>query len=737
MLSFTKSLVDATLLKTFQEVLFPAELNKSSAESTTGSSVGSLISTILVRRGAKSIEDIFFFKECDTRFLHSPFLFSDMDCAVSRICDALEEKSKILIFGDSDTDGLMATTILFRYLESRGGDVTARVPKKNEPYGLTVDAVDDFYKETGGDSGGERLIITVDNGITSFDAIERANTLGLDVIVTDHHNQKGTLPNALVIIDPAVEASTYPFGGISGAQVAYKLVTALRFSSSALYGHDICFLDIHKEVKNEKSIKFTVECLKSNNLIAKKRISLPMTTKKERLAALDKLSNFLSGCEIFVWDTTRVAQDLEDCFGKAVEFSLFDAKKEIIKTFPKLRDMDLIDLIPLSKLARYATNSTRLDAFFNIFITYAHHELYKGEEKRRNDEDLQLAALAAIADVMPLNNENRVFCKKLLTAINKRTAASAIMEIAGQNNALPPGKTLTARDVAFGVTPPINATGKMGEGDLVLSFFLETDRTKLSTYAQKILSVYTERKKLVENGFLFILPEAKKSVEKFKSASAVLSTELNTAVIGLIAGKLCEQLGVPSFVMAAPPQEDKVIGSVRTSGEIVATDFLSQFGEGFFLDYGGHDKAAGFTLDKARLDDFWDKFYKITKNITPKAKDTPIFIDAQLPLAFINERLLNVVDAFEPYGEGNPPLVFYSEGVSVRSLSVIGKSEKKHLKLILETGSIALNALFWGRGDLFSTLTGAKTVNILYSVERNYFNGSDRMQLILKGIERG
>ena len=174
-------------------------------------------------------ENILYYLENDLRFQHAPFAFSGMEDAVERIMQAKEEGEKVLIFGDSDVDGVTSTAILYEQLVRMGLDVSWRLPLEDDGYGLSIAAIDDFAAQEGS------LIITVDCGISNNQEISHANELGIDVIVTDHHNPPEELPEAIIIIDPKIEETNYPFDGISGAAVAYKLVSALRFADSVCF----------------------------------------------------------------------------------------------------------------------------------------------------------------------------------------------------------------------------------------------------------------------------------------------------------------------------------------------------------------------------------------------------------------------------------------------------------------------------------------------------------------------
>ena len=167
-----------------------------------------LSASIMARRGIIEGKNVLYFKETDLRFLHNPFLFANMEDAVDRILCAKEEGEKVLVFGDSDVDGVTSTAILYNFLREQGFDVQWRLPLGDDAYGLSVQAVDDFAKQYGS------LIITVDCGISNVQEIAHANELGIDVIVTDHHNMPETLPAAYTIIDPKLPDSGYPFPDI-------------------------------------------------------------------------------------------------------------------------------------------------------------------------------------------------------------------------------------------------------------------------------------------------------------------------------------------------------------------------------------------------------------------------------------------------------------------------------------------------------------------------------------------
>ena len=250
-----------------------------------------LEAAIFSRRGLTSGQDIMYYLESDKRFMHLPFEFSSMEDAVSRITDALDEGEKILIFGDKDVDGITSTAILYGYLKKQGADVSWRLPVGDDAYGLSIEAVDDFARNYGS------LIITVDCGISNNQEIAHARSLGLDVIVTDHHNPPENLPDATLFIDPKINDSGYPFKDISGAAVAFKLVQALRFSNFALYNQDISLLNVEKTSDGN----YKLDIIKTRNLIKKDKYSKTFEAGFGSISNT-KLPDFLRGQQILCWN---------------------------------------------------------------------------------------------------------------------------------------------------------------------------------------------------------------------------------------------------------------------------------------------------------------------------------------------------------------------------------------------------------------------------------------------------
>ncbi len=184
--------------------------------------VPSLVAATLCARGLTDLEEAKGLLSSGEDQLCDPFLMKDMDLAVARVSRALGNGEKIAIYGDYDVDGITSTCLLTHYLRAQGGDVCYYIPNRlSEGYGVNNEAVDRLAEQ------GVGLIITVDCGITALSEVRYAASLGIDVIITDHHECKEKIPAAVAVVDPHRKDCPYPFKDLAGVGVALKLVMAL------------------------------------------------------------------------------------------------------------------------------------------------------------------------------------------------------------------------------------------------------------------------------------------------------------------------------------------------------------------------------------------------------------------------------------------------------------------------------------------------------------------------------
>ncbi len=182
--------------------------------------VSPIMADLLVKRGLDTPEKASAFMKPTLKDLHDPFLFPEMDKAVGRIRRALKNKERITVYGDYDVDGITSISVMLHYFDHIGCKADYYIPdREDEGYGLNAEAIENIYQK------GCDLLITVDCGITSVEEAERCKELGIDLIVTDHHEPQETLPDCVAIVNPKV--GNYPFRMLAGVGVALKLVHAL------------------------------------------------------------------------------------------------------------------------------------------------------------------------------------------------------------------------------------------------------------------------------------------------------------------------------------------------------------------------------------------------------------------------------------------------------------------------------------------------------------------------------
>ena len=180
-----------------------------------------IVAKVLLNRGFTDAAEAKKFLDKTSENFYSPELMCDMDKAVERIRKAVENKEHVVVYGDYDVDGITSTALLVRYLRQQGVDAQAYIPdRQNEGYGINKNAIKKIHES------GATLIISVDTGITAVEETAYAKELGCDVIITDHHECKQELPEAVAIVNPKRADCKYPFKDLAGVGVAFKLVCA-------------------------------------------------------------------------------------------------------------------------------------------------------------------------------------------------------------------------------------------------------------------------------------------------------------------------------------------------------------------------------------------------------------------------------------------------------------------------------------------------------------------------------
>lgn len=242
-----------------------------------------LLATILSNREITEEEQIRLFLNPTRNDFHDPFLIADMDIAVQRIIKAIENKEKVTIYGDYDVDGITSITVLKSFLREIGLETSVYIPNRlDEGYGLNKNAIDKIAKD------GCNLMITVDCGISGLEEIDYANSLGIETIVTDHHEPGNELPNAVAVIDNKRKDSKYPFRELAGVGVVFKVTQALAKKLNLKEEAYLKYLDI----VCVGTISDIVPLVDENRVIAKLGLMLVKQTKNIGLRSIINSSGY-------------------------------------------------------------------------------------------------------------------------------------------------------------------------------------------------------------------------------------------------------------------------------------------------------------------------------------------------------------------------------------------------------------------------------------------------------------
>lgn len=245
--------------------------------------VNQLLATILANRNILEEEDIRLFLNPTRNDFYNPFLITDMDIAVNRIIKAIENKENITIYGDYDVDGITSITVLKSFLNDIGVETNTYIPNRLiEGYGLNKEAIDKISKK------GCNLMITVDCGISAIEEIEYANSLGIETIITDHHEAGNEIPKAIAVIDNKRKDSKYPFRELAGVGVVFKLIQAIGITLKLKEESYLKYLDI----VCIGTISDIVPLVDENRVIAKLGLLLVAQTKNLGLRSIINSSGY-------------------------------------------------------------------------------------------------------------------------------------------------------------------------------------------------------------------------------------------------------------------------------------------------------------------------------------------------------------------------------------------------------------------------------------------------------------
>ena len=423
---------------------------------------------------------------------YDPFLMPDMNLAIERIMEAIKNKERIVVYGDYDADGITSTTILKRFFKDRGIDIGTYIPNRlDEGYGLNQEAIRHIAEE------GYKLMITVDCGITAIEEVKLAKELGIDTIITDHHETLDEIPDAIAVIDCKRKDNTYPFNQLAGCGVAFKLTQAL------------C---IEMKLNENEALKY-----------------------------------------------------------------------------------------------------------------------------------LDIACVGTISDIVPLVDENRVIAKLGLRLV-KQTKNLGLRSILQQSGY----RKIDSNSISFGVSPRINACGRMGHQEDALELFLTDDPIEARRLSQKLEDFNKLRQETEKNIYQEALELIEKNKEDNNPCIVIGKEGWHHGVIGIVSSKITEKYYKPSILICFEGEDSK--GSGRSIQGFDLHEAAVKCSK-HLKAYGGHSMAIGLSLKTNEFEDFKQEFEEYSKDkILTAIKKNKLVLFGEYPFDCDKKLILwNKISELYPY----------------------------------------------------------------------------------------
>jgi len=343
------------------------------------------------------------------------------------------------------------------------------------------------------------------------------------------------------------------------------------------------------------------------------------------------------------------------------------------------------------------------------------------------DERLDLVAIGTIADQVPLTGANRSFVKWGLQKLNetKRPGLISLFKEAG----LEEGEIGTY-EVGYIIAPRINAMGRIEHGIDSLRILCTKSQKRSVNLANILGNVNIKRQKIVDK----VVIHARKMISKTDSSKVLILAHesYHEGVIGLAASRLVEQFYKPAIVISKGKKISKASArSIPGFNIIAAIRKLNHL----LQDGGGHPMAAGFSIFTSDIGKFKKEFINIAKkSITEEMLTKNIKIDMNLNFSNFTLELIAKIAELEPFGIGNPYPTFFTEDVEILELRRVGK-ENKHLKLVLKKNDRIIDAIAFYLGNLYPKLSKDKKIKVVYSLEKNLWDGREKIQMKIRAIK--
>ncbi|OLF48785.1 single-stranded-DNA-specific exonuclease RecJ [Streptococcus cuniculi] len=336
-------------------------------------------------------------------------------------------------------------------------------------------------------------------------------------------------------------------------------------------------------------------------------------------------------------------------------------------------------------------------------------------------EWLDLVAIGTIADMVSLTDENRILVKYGLSML-KQTERIGLQELMTLAEIRP--ESLTEETVGFQVAPRLNALGRLDDPNPAIDLLTGFDEEEAQAIAQMVDRKNTERKEIVQA----IYDEARTMIDKEKPVQVLAKAGWNPGVLGIVAGRLLEELQQPIIVLSI--EEGRAKGSARSVAAIDIFEALKEHQE-LFIAFGGHAGAAGMTLEVDKLEALSDTLSAyILENGLDQVRKGELLLDEELDLEELTLDTLKSFESLAPYGMDHKKPVFYIKDFQVESARTMGQ-QNAHLKFRISKGQASFDVVAFGLGHLALEISQSKQLELAVSLSVNQWNGQTALQLML------
>lgn len=344
---------------------------------------------------------------------------------------------------------------------------------------------------------------------------------------------------------------------------------------------------------------------------------------------------------------------------------------------------------------------------------------------------LDLVAVSIASDIVPIVDENRILMREGLSMINSnpRVGLKALMHLIK----MPPG-TVSTSNIVFSVGPRINAAGRMGDARAAVELMISTDESEASHHAKQLEEINKRRRTTDSRTMDEAVEKVENDFNMDELSSMVLhDPDWHLGVIGIVASRLVDAYYRPAIMLSTV--EGKIKGSARSIKGFNIYDALKKCDD-LLEQFGGHEFAAGLTMDQSNLDEFRQRIDEIAFRYLKENDFSPeITIDSKLSLSDVNMKFWKLLSQFEPFGPGNLRPTFVSEDVCIEGVpSIVGNG---HLKMKVSQGNSGVfDAIGFNMHEYMPKLINCdeNRIDVAYVLEENFWNGRRSIQMRLKDI---